>query len=90
MSTSKNSGAVLGSLILGALGGAIAALLLAPKSGKETREELKVKAEKLKAELDEYTSDFSKKAQKVKEDLEEKLKQTEAEIKNMSEEDFNF
>lgn len=40
-------------------------------------------ADRLKKELDEYTSDFSDKAKKVKEELEEKLKRTEAELRDV-------
>ena len=73
MDSLKQTSTVLGSVIVGAIAGAAAALLLAPKSGKETREELLDRANSLKAELDEYASDFSGKAKKVKEDLEKKF-----------------
>lgn len=82
MSHSNNTGGILGSLIVGALAGAVAALLLAPQSGKETRGKLKAEAEKLREELKRYADDFSEKAQQAKADLEEKLKRTEEELKN--------
>lgn len=85
MSKAKQTGAVLGSLIIGALAGGIAALLLAPQSGEDTRQQLKEEADRLRGELDEYASDLTSKAKKVKKDLEAKLKQTEAELKDMEE-----
>ena len=45
----RGGGSGLGSFVLGALVGAGLALLLAPKSGEETQEELKERARKLKA-----------------------------------------
>ena len=45
----RDSGGGLGSFVLGALVGAGVALLLAPKTGEETQEELKAKALKLKS-----------------------------------------
>lgn len=46
---------VLGTLTVGALIGAGVALLLAPKSGAELREDLRVGAERLESELGEAT-----------------------------------
>lgn len=81
MSKGTNStGVILGSLFVGALAGAVAALLLAPQSGTDTRQQLKEEAERLKRELEDYASDFSEKAKKVKAELEEKLKRTEEEL----------
>ena len=45
----RGGGSGLGSFVLGALIGAGVALLLAPKSGEETQEDLKDRARKLKA-----------------------------------------
>lgn len=78
-----NTGAILGSILIGAVAGAAAALLLAPQSGSDTRQKLMEEADRLKKELDEYTSDFSGKAKKVKEELEEKLKRTEDELREV-------
>lgn len=87
MSNNNNStGTILGSLIVGALAGAVTALLLAPQSGNETREKLKKEAEKLKAELDKYANDFSEKAKNAKTELEEKIRKTEAELRDYDEE----
>ena len=83
MSNAKQTGALVGSLIVGALAGGLAALLLAPQSGEETRSQLKKESKRLRNELDGYASDFSDKAKKVKKDLEAKLKKTEAELREM-------
>lgn len=86
MSRTKETGTILGSLIVGALAGAVAALLLAPQSGKETRDQLSNEIDKLKKELDKYANDFSEKAKKIKQDLEVKLRKTEAELRDMEDE----
>lgn len=86
MSRTKETGTILGSLIVGALAGAVAALLLAPQSGKETRTQLSNEIDKLKKELDKYANDFSEKAKKTKQDLEVKLRKTEAELSEMEDE----
>lgn len=78
-----NTGVVLTSLFVGALAGAVAALLLAPQSGSDTRSKLKEEADRLKKELEGYASDFSEKAKKVKADLEDKLKRTEEELRDV-------
>ncbi|MGV4519247.1 YtxH domain-containing protein [Ornithobacterium rhinotracheale] len=69
MSKAKQTGTILGSLIIGALAGGIAALLLTPHSGEETREKLKKEADRLREELKDYSSDFSDRAKKVKKDF---------------------
>lgn len=46
----NNNGSFLKGLLFGAAAGAIAGVLLAPKSGKETREDIKDMAAKLKSE----------------------------------------
>ncbi len=86
MSRYNETGAILGSLFVGALAGAVAALLLAPQSGKETRDRLADEAEKLKEEIEKYASDFSDKAKQAKADLEDKLKRTEAQLRDVEEE----
>ncbi len=65
---SKNKLAV-GALI-GAAVGAVAALLTAPKSGKETREALKRRAGKLKTEAEKKAEELKSKAENVKKEVE--------------------
>ena len=81
-----NTGAILGSLFVGALAGAVAALLLAPQSGKETRDQLTDEADKLRREIEKYANDFSDKAKSVRAELEEKLRRTEAELRDVEDE----
>ncbi len=84
MSKASENGKILGSLFLGALVGAVAGILFAPKSGKETREELMAEAEKLKVEIEKYANDFSEKAKKARADLEERLRKTEEDIADLN------
>lgn len=86
MSKSNENKKILGSLFLGAIAGAVAGLLFAPKSGKETREQLVKEAEHLKDEINKYANDFSDKAKKAKADLEAKLRKTEKELRDVEEE----
>lgn len=86
MSRNNETGTILGSLFIGALAGAVAALLLAPQSGKETRNQLSMEAEKLRDEIEKYAHDFSDKAKQMRADLEEKLRRTEAELRDVEEE----
>lgn len=82
----NDTGAIIGSLFVGAFAGAVAALLLAPQSGKETREQLTSEVDKLKREIEKYANDFSDKAKQVKADLEDKLRRTESELRDMEDE----
>ncbi|MCT7903974.1 Gas vesicle protein [Candidatus Ornithobacterium hominis] len=86
MKKSNETGAIIGSLLIGALAGAVAALLLAPQSGKETRNILMDELDHLKDEFDSYANDFSDKAQKIKADLQKKIKRTEAELSDIAHE----
>ena len=60
--------------IFGALVGGVAALLTAPKSGKETREDLKKKAGEMKSTAEKKVADVKKKAEGLKKDLETQAK----------------
>lgn len=60
--------------LFGAAVGAVAALLTAPKSGKETREDIKRKAGELKSEAANKADDVRKKADDVRKDVESKAK----------------
>ena len=72
---------LLKGLIIGGAIGTALGMLLAPRSGKETREKLMAEAEKLKAELEKYAEDFSEKAQEAKQELEQKLAEVKSKIK---------
>ena len=54
----------LGALI-GAAAGMIAGILTAPKSGKETRADIKAKAEELKSDADKKLKDVKKSGEKI-------------------------
>lgn len=60
--------------LFGAAVGAVAALLTAPKSGKETREDIKRKAGEIKSDAASKADDVRKKAEDVKKDVEAKAK----------------
>ena len=63
---SKSGGFLLGAFI-GASAAAVTALLFAPKSGKELREDLAVKADELKEHLSEYVDISSEKGVELSE-----------------------
>ncbi len=85
MSKSSENGKIFGSLLLGTIVGAVVGILFAPKSGKETRDELMAEAEKLRGELEKYANDFSDKAKQARADLEERLRKTEKDIESLDE-----
>ena len=58
----RHWGAFFFGLVLGAIGGAIAALLLAPKRGEEMRRELTVKAEEVRQEIATRADEIATKA----------------------------
>jgi gas vesicle protein len=78
--------------LFGAAVGVVAGVLTAPKSGKETRDELKVKAEKAKAEVGkkaEYAAskanDISKEAKSKGQEIVENVKTEAVDLKQRSE-----
>jgi len=81
---SSDSKLLLG-LILGAATGAVAGLLLAPASGKETRENLSDKAGELKSDLDKKFNELSKKIEDLDKeslnDFKEKFGDVKASVK---------
>lgn len=60
--------------LFGAVVGGVAALLTAPKSGKETRADLKKKADEVKQVATDKAVETKKKAEEVKGDLEVQAK----------------
>ena len=59
-------------LLFGAAVGAVAGILTAPKSGKETRKELKEKAEEIGKVVKEKTSEAAENTEKVIDEVKEK------------------
>ncbi len=54
--------------IIGAAAGLVAGFLTAPKSGKETRADLKAKAEEIKSDAEKKAKDLKKQGDKVVKD----------------------
>ena len=80
----KPGNSFLTGLLTGAAIGGIIALLYAPKSGKETREQLKNKFTELEKELENLKGQASQKTGKIKDDLAQKLADLQREIENLS------
>jgi gas vesicle protein len=59
--------------IIGTVAGIIAGLLTAPKSGKETRADLKAKADELKEETARRARDLEARGEQVVEDARDRL-----------------
>ncbi|HCR56018.1 TPA: hypothetical protein DIV49_03520 [Candidatus Saccharibacteria bacterium] len=68
--------------IVGAVIGAVAGLLTAPKTGKETREDLYRKADKLKTEADKKTKEAVEMADTVKNDVKAKADELKSRTEN--------
>lgn len=62
----------LAGLIAGGLLGAIAGILFAPSSGKETRDRIVEKSQSTKAKLEESMSDIQSKANNIMDDIQKK------------------
>ncbi|MDD5701058.1 MAG: YtxH domain-containing protein [Dehalococcoidales bacterium] len=77
---SGGGGLFLG-LLIGALAGGIAALLLAPKSGKETREYLKTKATDAQHVVQEKAGDVKNRFSRMKEDMQARAEEEAESIK---------
>jgi gas vesicle protein len=80
----KPGNSFLTGLLAGAAIGGVIALLYAPKSGKETREQIKKKFEDLEKELENLKGQAGEKAGKVKDDLSQKLAELQREIEILS------
>lgn len=80
----KSFNSFLTGLLAGAAIGGILALLYAPQSGKETREQLKRKFEDLEKDLENLKGQASRKAGRIKEDLAQKIADLQKEIENLS------
>jgi len=65
----RDSGGGLGSFVLGALVGAGVALLLAPKTGAETQEDLKGQARKLRSAAEERVKEAQRQLEERLEDV---------------------
>ena len=78
---------ILGAAALGALVGAVVALLVAPKSGAELREDLKARAGDAKAKTEEFLkTTVAQTAQGIKQKVQEHLHQAEEDASAEAEE----
>jgi gas vesicle protein len=80
----KQTNSFLTGLLTGAAIGGIIALLYAPKSGKETREQIKRKFQELEKDLENLKDQASHKTGKAKDDLAQKLADLQKEIEDLS------
>jgi len=71
-------------LLAGAAIGGVIALLYAPKSGKETREDLKQKLEDLEKEFETLKGKAAEKSAQVRKGLADKLAELQKEIESLS------
>jgi gas vesicle protein len=71
-------------LLAGVAIGGVIALLYAPKSGKETREDLKRKYEELEKEFMSLKGKASQKTSQVKDDIAKRLAELQREIENLT------
>ena len=78
------TGSFLGGLFAGAFIGGVIALLYAPKSGEETRNDLKKKLDEYGKEVEKIKDKAKQKGKQVKEDIAEKIDQLAKEIENLS------
>jgi gas vesicle protein len=65
MSQRDDSGSFMGGLVIGCILGALAALVLAPQSGEETRKLLKDKAHELSKEINDQTENIKEKGREL-------------------------
>ncbi|MDQ2973045.1 MAG: YtxH domain-containing protein [bacterium] len=76
-----NKGKVAVGAFLGVVSGLVAGLLFAPKSGKETREDIKTAASKVVDKVQKEADDLLEQAKKVEGSLEDKAKAELAKLK---------
>jgi gas vesicle protein len=71
-------------LIAGAAIGGVIALLYAPKSGKETRDQLKQKLEDLEKEYENLKGKASEKTGQIRKDMAERLAKLQRDIESLT------
>lgn len=69
-------------IVIGAVAGAVAALLTAPKSGKETREDLKKKADEVRGSAERKLKDAHKELNKLADEAKVKAKDLKGKAKD--------
>lgn len=92
MKCENGTSKLLCGLLIGAAAGGAAAILLAPQSGKETRNKLKDEACKLKDEFEFQSYSLSERVSKIKSDFENFLHEMKSKLQGATEnltEDLN-
>ncbi len=80
----KSGNSFITGLLAGLVIGGVIALLYAPKTGKETRDQLKQKLEDLQKEFENLKGNASQKSDRIKKDLADKLAELQKEIESLS------
>jgi gas vesicle protein len=80
----KSFGSFFAGLITGALIGGAIAYFYAPRSGKESREKLKLKFEDLEKEIENLKSGTVQKSRKIIDDMEKRMSDLQNEIDNLA------
>jgi len=80
----KTTGSFISGLVAGAVIGGVVALLFAPQSGKETRDQLKGKIEDLEKEFETLKGKATRKTGQIKEEIAKRLADLQKEIENLS------
>jgi gas vesicle protein len=80
----KNTGSFITGLLAGAAIGGVIALLYAPKSGKDTREQIKQKLEDLEKEFETLKGKATQKSDHIRKDLADRLAELQKEIESLS------
>jgi gas vesicle protein len=80
----KNTGSFLTGLLAGAVIGGALALLYAPKSGKETREQIRQKLTDLEKEFETLKGQASRKSDNIRKNIADRLAELQREIETLS------
>lgn len=80
----KNAGSFITGLLAGAAIGGVIALLYAPKSGKDTREQIRQKLEDLENEFETLKDKATQKSEHIKKDIADRLSELQNEIEFLS------
>jgi gas vesicle protein len=80
----KPAGSFISGLLAGVAIGSVIALLFAPKSGKETREQLKQKLGDIEKEFETLKAKASEKSVNLKKDIADRLAQLQKEIETLT------
>lgn len=75
----------LGALVGGAIG-AVVALLTAPKSGKETRDDLKKKVDSIKTDTEKKVGEVKEQAETIAKDVKHQAETTVKDVKSQADE----